>query len=245
MQNGSHSNTGGPAGSPVLRTSGGLGTLVDDVGAQDGVGHGSTLVKSDAAIRRRSDRRSSSISDRLPGSGGVGHNLPDTAKEVGVEGMAGSGARGSLSGLRSGPGSLSYASSADSRDHETHRRGQRDPSSICIEARAEAVHSHEEWEGNRGAGGPGDRIQRQQTDAIRAWTRLHLHGVSLHHTRLPNSIGTGLSEDTNLANEDGMRDTIPAVMRAARVKAERDEELEEASGGIPDGALPTPALRRR
>jgi hypothetical protein len=34
-------------------------------------------------------------------------------------------------------------------------------------------------------------------------------------------------------------------MRAARVKAEWDEELEEASGGIPDGALPIPPLKRR
>jgi hypothetical protein len=86
---------------------------------------------------------------------------------------------------------------------------------------------------------------RPATEAIRAWTRLHLHGVSLHHTRLPDSVGTGLSDDTNLANEDGTQDTIPAVMRAARVKAERDEELEEASGGIPDGALPIPPLKRR
>jgi hypothetical protein len=89
------------------------------------------------------------------------------------------------------------------------------------------------------------RDSRSATNAIRAWTRLHPHEVSLHHTRLPNSVGTGLSDDTNLANKDGMRDTISAVMNAARVKAERDEELEEASGGIPDGALPIPALRRR
>jgi hypothetical protein len=34
-------------------------------------------------------------------------------------------------------------------------------------------------------------------------------------------------------------------MRVVRVKAERDEELEEASGGIPNGALPAPALKRR
>jgi hypothetical protein len=89
------------------------------------------------------------------------------------------------------------------------------------------------------------RDSRPATDAIRAWTRLHPHGVSLHHMRLPDSVGTGLSDDTNLANEDGTGDTISAVMRAARVKAERDEELEEASGGIPNGALPTPALKRR
>jgi hypothetical protein len=121
MQNGSHSNTGGLANLPVLRASGGLSTRGDHVGAQDGVGHGSTLVRSDAAIRGRSDQRSSSISDRLPGSGGVGHDLPDPAKEVGVDGMAGSGARGSLSGLRGGPDLLSYASSA--------QPGSRDPSS--------------------------------------------------------------------------------------------------------------------
>jgi hypothetical protein len=127
MQNGSHSNTGGLASSLVLRASGRLGTRVDDVGTQDGVGHGSTLVRSDSAIQGRSDRRSSSISDRLPGSGGVGHDLPDAAKEGGVDGMARSGSRGLLSGLQSGPGSLSYASSADSRDHGAHRRGQRDP----------------------------------------------------------------------------------------------------------------------
>jgi hypothetical protein len=89
------------------------------------------------------------------------------------------------------------------------------------------------------------RDSRPATDAIRAWTRLHPHGVSLHHTRLLDSVGTGLSDDTNLANEGGTGDTIPAVMCAAKVKAERDEELEEASGGIPDGALPTPALKRR
>jgi hypothetical protein len=51
-----------------------------------------------------------------------------------------------------------------------------------------------------------------------------------------------LTDDTNLANEDGTRHTVPAVICAARVKAERDEE---ASGGIHDGALPTPALKRR
>jgi hypothetical protein len=50
-----------------------------------------------------------------------------------------------------------------------------------------------------------------------------------------------LTDDTNLANEDGTRDTVPAVIRAARVKAERDEE---ASGGIRGGALPTPAPKR-
>jgi hypothetical protein len=50
-----------------------------------------------------------------------------------------------------------------------------------------------------------------------------------------------LTDDTNLENEDGTRDTVPAVIRAARVKAERDEE---ASGGIHNGALPTPALKR-
>jgi hypothetical protein len=144
MQIGSHSNMGGLASSPVLQASGGLGTRANDVGAQDGVGHGSTLVWSDAAIRGRSDRRSSSISDQFLDSGEVGHDLPDAAKEIGVDGMAGSEARGSLSGLRGGPGSLSYASSADSRDHGTHRRGQRDPSPICIEARAGAVHLHKE-----------------------------------------------------------------------------------------------------
>jgi hypothetical protein len=163
MQNGGHSNTVELAGSPVLRASGGLGTRADDVGAQDGAGHGSTLVRSDATIRGRSDQCSGSISDQLPGSGGVGHDLLDAANKVGVDGVAGSGARGLLSGLRGGPGSLFYASSADSRDHGAHHRGQRDPSPICIEARAGAVHSHEEWEGNRGAGGPGDCIQRQQT----------------------------------------------------------------------------------
>jgi hypothetical protein len=89
------------------------------------------------------------------------------------------------------------------------------------------------------------RDTRPATGAIRAWTRLHPHGVSLHHTRLPDSASTDLTDDTNLANEDGTRDTVPAVIRAARVKAERDEELEEASGGIHDGALPTLALKRR
>jgi hypothetical protein len=163
MLNGSHSNTGGLAGSLMLRASGGLGTRADDVGAQDGVGHGSrlsgaTLLSEDSAI----DVQAPSATN-FPGSGEVGHNLPDAAKEVGMDGVAGSGARGSLSGLRSGPGSLSYASSADNRDHEAHLRDQRDPSPIRIEARAGAVHSHEEWKGNRGAGGPGDRIQRQQT----------------------------------------------------------------------------------
>jgi hypothetical protein len=59
MQNGGHSSTGGLAGS--LRASGGLGTRADDVGAQDGAGHRSMLVRSDAAIRGRSDRRSGSI----------------------------------------------------------------------------------------------------------------------------------------------------------------------------------------
>jgi hypothetical protein len=121
--------------------------------------------------------------------------------------MAGSGTRGSISGLRAGPGSLSYASSADSRDHGAHRRGQQDPSPIHIEARAGAVLSHEEWEGNHGAGGPSDRVQRHQTGdgAIRAWTRLHPHRVSLHHTRLPDSAGMDLTDDTNLANKDGTR----------------------------------------
>jgi hypothetical protein len=85
------------------------------------------------------------------------------------------------------------------------------------------------------------RDSRPATDAI----RLQPNGVSLHHTRLPDSVGTGLSDDTNLANEDETRYTIPEVMRAVRVKAERDKELEEASGGIPDGALPTSALKRR
>jgi hypothetical protein len=47
MQNGSHSNTGGLASTSVLRASGGLGTRADDVGTQDGVGHGSTLFRSD------------------------------------------------------------------------------------------------------------------------------------------------------------------------------------------------------
>jgi hypothetical protein len=163
MQNGSHSNTGGLASTPVLRASGGLAALADDVSAQDGGGHGFTLVRSDAAIRGRSDQRSGSVSDRLLDSGGVGHDLPDTAKEVGVDGMAGSGARDSVSRLRDGPSSLSYASSADSRDHEAHCWGQQDPSLIYIEARAGAVQSHERWEGNRGAGGLGDRVQRHQT----------------------------------------------------------------------------------
>jgi hypothetical protein len=86
---------------------------------------------------------------------------------------------------------------------------------------------------------------RPATGAIRAWTHLHPHEVSLHHTRLPDSARMDLTDDTNLANEDGTRDTVPAVIRAARVKAERDKELEEASGGIHDGALPTPALKRR
>jgi hypothetical protein len=89
------------------------------------------------------------------------------------------------------------------------------------------------------------RDSRPATDAIRARTRLHPHGVSLHHMRLPDSVGTGLSDDTNLANEDGTRDTIPAVMRVARVKAERNKELKEASGGIPNGALPIPPFKKR
>jgi hypothetical protein len=82
---------------------------------------------------------------------------------------------------------------------------------------------------------------RPATDAIRAWTHLHPHGVNLHHTRLPDGAGMDLTDDTNLANEDGTRDTVPAVIRAARIKAERDEE---ASGGIRGGALPTPAPKR-
>jgi hypothetical protein len=86
------------------------------------------------------------------------------------------------------------------------------------------------------------RDTRPATGAIRAWTHLHPHGINLHHTRLPDGAGLDLTDDTNLANEDGTRDTVPAVIRAARVKAERDEE---ASGGIHDGALPTPALKRR
>jgi hypothetical protein len=158
MQHGSHSNTGGLTITPVLRTSGGLGTDTGHDGAQGRDGLGSALIRSDAVIRGRSDRRSGASGDRLPGSGGGGHDLSDTAKVVGVDGMAGSGTRGSVSGLRAGPGSLSYASSADSRDHGAHRSGQRDPSPIHIEARAGAVLSHEEWEGNRGAGGPGDRV---------------------------------------------------------------------------------------
>jgi hypothetical protein len=102
-------------------------------------------------------------------------------------------------------------------------------------------------EGQLGASGPDDRIQRQQTGDGRDPRVDPLAPPRSFpvHRRLPDSVGTGLSDDTNLANEDGTRDTIPAVMRAVRVKAERDEELKEASGGIPDGALPTPALKRR
>jgi hypothetical protein len=137
MQNGSHSNTGGLT--HVLRTSGGLGTDAGHDGTQDRDGLGAALIRSDAVIRGRSDRRSDASGDRFPGSGGVGHDLSDAAKEVGVDGMAGSGTRGSLSGLRAGPDSLSYASSADSRDHGTHRRGPQEPSPIHIEARVGAV----------------------------------------------------------------------------------------------------------
>jgi hypothetical protein len=86
------------------------------------------------------------------------------------------------------------------------------------------------------------RDTRPATGAIRAWTHLHPHGINLHHTRLPDGAGMDLTDDTNLANENGTRDTVPAVIRAARFKAERDEE---ASGGIHVDALPTPALKRR
>jgi hypothetical protein len=86
------------------------------------------------------------------------------------------------------------------------------------------------------------RDTRPATGAICAWTHLHPHGINLHHTRLPDGAGMDLTDDTNLANKDGTRDTVPAVICAARVKAERDEE---ASRGIHDGALPTPALKRR
>jgi hypothetical protein len=86
------------------------------------------------------------------------------------------------------------------------------------------------------------RDTRPATGAIRAWTHLHPHGINLHHTRLPGGAGMDLTDDTNLANEDGTQGSVLAVIRTARVKAERDEE---ASGGIHDGALPTPALKRR
>jgi hypothetical protein len=241
MQNGSHSNTGGLTSTHVLRTSGGLGTDAGHDGAQGRDGLGAALIRSDAVIRGRGDRRSGSSGDRLPGAGGVGHDLSDAAKEVGVDGMAGSGTRGSLSGLRAGPGSLSYASSADSRDHGAHRWGQRDPSPIQIEARAGAVLSHEEWKGNRGQGSAGDRIQRHQTGDGRL-DSLAPPGDQLAPHEAARRGRHGLTDDTNLANEDGTRDTVPAVICAARVKAERDEE---ASGGIHDGALPTPAFKRR
>jgi hypothetical protein len=86
------------------------------------------------------------------------------------------------------------------------------------------------------------RDTKPATGALRAWTHLHPHGINLHHMRLPDGAGMDLIDDTNLANEDGTRDTVPAVIHAARVKAEQDEE---ASGRIHDGALPTPALKRR
>jgi hypothetical protein len=76
--------------------------------------------------------------------------------------MTGSRSGGSLSGLRGGPGSLSYASSADSRGNGAHRRGQRGPSPIHIEARAGAVFSHSQWEGHWGEGSAGDRVQGHQ-----------------------------------------------------------------------------------
>jgi hypothetical protein len=76
------------------------------------------------------------------------------------------------------------------------------------------------------------------TDAIRVWTRLHPHGVSLHHTRLPDSVGTGLSDDPNLANEDKSRDTIPAVMCVAWVKAERDESSRRPAVASPTAPCP-------
>jgi hypothetical protein len=93
MRNGGHSNKGGLASTHVLRTSGKLGTDAGHDGAQGRDGLGSALVQSDAVIRGRSDRRSGSSGDQLPGSGGVGHDLSDAAKEVGVDGMAGSGTR--------------------------------------------------------------------------------------------------------------------------------------------------------
>jgi hypothetical protein len=243
MQNGSHSNTGGLASTHVLRTSGGLGTDAGHDGAQGRDGLGAALIRSDDVIRGRSNRRSGASGDRLPGSGRVGHDLSDAAKEVGVNGMAGSGTRGSLSGLRAGPGSLSYASSADSRDHgalgasEIHlqftlRLGQEQ----CSHTRSGRAN------GGKVAQVIVFRDTRPATGAIRAWTHLHPHGINLHHTRLPDGARMDLIDDTNLANEDGTRDTVPAVIRAAKVKAERDKE---ASGGIHDGALPTPALKRR
>jgi hypothetical protein len=85
------------------------------------------------------------------------------------------------------------------------------------------------------------RDTRPATDATRVWTHLLSHGVNLHHTRLPDGARMDFTDDTNLANEDGTRDTVFEVIRAAGFKVERDEE---ASGGICGGALPTPAPTR-
>jgi hypothetical protein len=43
------------------------------------------------------------------------------------------------------------------------------------------------------------RDTRPATDAIRAWTHLHPHGINLHHTRLLDGAGMDLTDDTNLA----------------------------------------------
>jgi hypothetical protein len=156
--------------------------------------------------------------------------------------MAGSGTRGSLSGLRAGPGSLSYANSADSRDHVTHRRGQRDPSPIHIETRAGAVLSHEEWQGKRGEGSAGDRIQRHQTGDGRD---PRLDSLAPPRDRLaPHEAARRGRHGPYRRYKPSKRgrDAVPAVICAARVKAERDEE---ASVGIHDGTLPAPALKRR
>jgi hypothetical protein len=123
MHNGSHSNTGGLTSARVLRTSWGLDEDVVYESAQDGDRAGSTLIRSDAVSRGRSHRRTGSVGDRSPDSGRVGRDTSGAAKKLGVDGMAGSRSGGTLSGLRGGPGSLSYASSADTREDGAHRRG--------------------------------------------------------------------------------------------------------------------------
>jgi hypothetical protein len=87
------------------------------------------------------------------------------------------------------------------------------------------------------------RDTRPATGAVRAWNHLHPHGISLHHTRLPDAGRADLIDDTNLANKDGTRDTVHAVIRDAQVRAEQNEEASN-SDGTHDDALPTPASKR-
>jgi hypothetical protein len=242
------SNTEGLASSPVLRASGGLGTRADDVGAQ-AAELGMDLRSSGATgcyprTERSTFKLHQTDSQAQAGSGMIFRMWPKKAEWTAWRGV--------------GPG-VRY------RDYEVglarfpkpaqRTAGITEPIVKVSEIRLrfalrlwqkQCTHTRS----GRATGAQVAQVivfrdSRPATDAIRAWTRLHPHGVSLHHTRLPDSVGTGLSDDTNLANEDETRDAIFAVMRAARVKAERDEELEEASGGISDGALPTPALKRR